>query len=39
MPQGDILGFAPPLCLTPAEADRIVDATAKAAGEVLDGRR
>jgi L-2,4-diaminobutyrate transaminase len=27
MPQGDILGFAPPLCLTRAEADDIVDAT------------
>jgi L-2,4-diaminobutyrate transaminase len=27
MPQGDILGFAPPLCLTRAEADKIVDAT------------
>ena len=27
MPQGDILGFAPPLCLTPQEADSIVDAT------------
>jgi L-2,4-diaminobutyrate transaminase len=24
MPQGDILGFAPPLCLTEAEADEIV---------------
>jgi L-2,4-diaminobutyrate transaminase len=27
MPQGDILGFAPPLCLTREEADIIVDAT------------
>ena len=27
MPQGDILGFAPPLCLTKAEADEIVAAT------------
>jgi len=35
MPQGDIIGFAPPLCLTPAEADIIVDATAKAVHEVL----
>jgi L-2,4-diaminobutyrate transaminase len=26
MPQGDILGFAPPLCLTRGEADEIVDA-------------
>ncbi len=30
MPQGDILGFAPPLCLTPEEADTIVAAAAKA---------
>ena len=29
MPQGDILGFAPPLCMTPAEADIVVDATIK----------
>jgi L-2,4-diaminobutyrate transaminase len=35
MPQGDILGFAPPLCLTEAEADRIVAATAEAVAEVL----
>ena len=27
MPQGDILGLAPPLCLTKAEADKIVTAT------------
>jgi L-2,4-diaminobutyrate transaminase len=32
MPQGDILGFAPPLCLTTEEADTIVAAT-KAAVE------
>jgi L-2,4-diaminobutyrate transaminase len=30
MPQGDILGFAPPLCLSPSEADRIIEATKKA---------
>ncbi|MHC0052616.1 aminotransferase [Actibacterium sp. D379-3] len=30
MPQGDIIGFAPPLCLTRAEADEIVAKTAKA---------
>ncbi|GLU25454.1 aspartate aminotransferase family protein [Brucella sp. NBRC 12950] len=30
MPEGDILGFAPPLCLTREEADKIVDATIKA---------
>ena len=35
MPQGDILGFAPPLCLTRAEADRIVDATKKAVAETF----
>ncbi|HEX2885070.1 aspartate aminotransferase family protein [Vineibacter terrae] len=34
MPHGDILGFAPPLCLTHAEADLIVDATAKAVARV-----
>ncbi len=32
MPDGDILGFAPPLCLTREEADIIVDAT----GEAVD---
>jgi len=30
MPQGDILGLAPPLCLSSEEADIIVDATSKA---------
>lgn len=35
MPQGDILGFAPPLCLTEPEADRIVAVTAEAMAEVL----
>jgi L-2,4-diaminobutyrate transaminase len=30
MPQGDILGFAPPLCLTREEADVIVDAARSA---------
>lgn len=30
MPEGDILGFAPPLCLTQEEADVIVAATEKA---------
>ncbi len=30
MPQGDILGFAPPFCLTQTQADEIVAATAKA---------
>ena len=37
MPQGDILGFAPPLCLTRDEADRIVSATARAVTAVLGG--
>ncbi|OQM76403.1 aspartate aminotransferase family protein [Manganibacter manganicus] len=35
MPQGDILGFAPPLCLTRAEADVIVAKTAEAVKAVL----
>lgn len=35
MPQGDILGFAPPFCLTRAEADTIVAATAGAVKSVL----
>ncbi len=35
MPQGDILGFAPPLCLTQAEADEVVGKTAEAVKEVL----
>ncbi|MEP6145968.1 MAG: aspartate aminotransferase family protein [Nisaea sp.] len=35
MPQGDILGFAPPLCLTREEADIIVGATVKAAETVF----
>ena len=35
MPQGDILGFAPPLCLTKEEADIVVKATADAVKSVL----
>ncbi|MBA48706.1 MAG: hypothetical protein CMI51_06750 [Paracoccus sp.] len=35
MPQGDILGFAPPLCLTKSEADQIVSVTKDAITEVL----
>ena len=35
MPQGDILGFAPPLCLTEAEADLVVAATTRAVTAVL----
>lgn len=38
MPQGDILGFAPPLCLTQAEADTVVAAAAKAVAKVLPQR-
>ena len=37
MPQGDILGFAPPLCLTKAEADVIVDAVKGAVEHVATG--
>lgn len=36
MPGGDILGFAPPLCLTMDEARAIVDATVKAVRETFD---
>jgi L-2,4-diaminobutyrate transaminase len=35
MPPGDILGFAPPFCLTRAEADIVVAATVEAVGAVL----
>ncbi|WP_448952435.1 aminotransferase [Labrys neptuniae] len=35
MPQGDIMGFAPPLCLTRAEADTVVAAAAKAVKSIL----
>jgi len=35
MPQGDIVGFAPPLCLTEAEADTIVGVTADAVHKTL----
>ena len=35
MPQGDILGFAPPFSLTRAQADEIVAATLGAVNEVL----
>jgi L-2,4-diaminobutyrate transaminase len=34
MPQGDIIGFAPPLCLTEGEADEIVRVTKEAVEEV-----
>lgn len=36
MPQGDILGFAPPFCLTHAEADEVVEKTAKSISETLN---
>ncbi len=35
MPQGDILGFAPPFCLTRAEADEVAGALAGAVKDVL----
>mgnify|MGYP000215181910 CR=1 FL=1 len=35
MPQGDILGFAPPFCLTREEADQVVRATHEAVTAVL----
>ncbi|MBO9467521.1 aspartate aminotransferase family protein [Tropicibacter sp. R15_0] len=35
MPQGDILGFAPPFCLTKGEADQVVAATTRAVKTVL----
>ncbi|SNS66664.1 aspartate aminotransferase family protein [Antarctobacter heliothermus] len=37
MPQGDILGFAPPFCLTRAEADEVAGKVAQAVTEVLPG--
>ncbi|WP_323770877.1 aspartate aminotransferase family protein [Antarctobacter sp.] len=37
MPQGDILGFAPPFCLTRAEADEVAGKVAQAVSEVLPG--
>jgi L-2,4-diaminobutyrate transaminase len=33
MPHGDILGFAPPLCLQKSEADQIVEITREAVRE------
>ncbi len=35
MPQGDIIGFAPPFCLTEAEADKVVEVTAESVRAVL----
>ncbi len=35
MPQGDILGFAPPFCLSRAEADQVVEGTVRAVKAIL----
>ena len=35
MPQGDIIGFAPPLCLSEKEADLVVAATHDSVDEVF----
>jgi L-2,4-diaminobutyrate transaminase len=35
MPEGNIIGFAPPLCITRDEVDQVVDALAKATESVL----
>jgi len=35
MPQGDILGFAPPLCLSRQEADVVVHAASEAVRQIL----
>ena len=35
MPQGDIIGFAPPLCITPDEIDHVVTVAKEAVAEVL----
>ncbi|MGB0854115.1 MAG: aminotransferase class III-fold pyridoxal phosphate-dependent enzyme, partial [Pikeienuella sp.] len=35
MPQGDIIGFAPPLCISQAEIDQVVEVAAEAVREVL----
>jgi L-2,4-diaminobutyrate transaminase len=37
MPHGDILGFAPPLVITPGEVDEMVERTARALDKVTDG--
>jgi len=36
MPQGDILGMAPPLCITPAEVDELVGIAKEAVDEVYE---
>lgn len=35
MPQGDILGYAPPFCITHEEVDQVVQATVRAVTEVM----
>ena len=35
MPQGDIIGYAPPFCITEAEVEAVVAATAEAVRAVL----
>jgi L-2,4-diaminobutyrate transaminase len=35
MPQGDIIGFAPPFCITKAEVDTVVGAAVEAVRTVL----
>ena len=35
MPQGDILGFAPPFCITKEEVDEVAGKTARAITTVL----
>ena len=35
MPEGNIIGFAPPLCITRDEVDQVVDALARATATVL----
>jgi L-2,4-diaminobutyrate transaminase len=37
MPEGDIIGFAPPLCITPAEVDKVAAVLRDAVHEVLGG--
>ncbi len=36
MPQGDILGFAPPLCITPEEVDLVVTKVQKVISQILN---
>jgi L-2,4-diaminobutyrate transaminase len=36
MPQGDILGFAPPLIMTPSEVDEMIGIAAEAVAQVTD---